>query len=99
MIQPNIKKLAERVRTLRTELGRAKWAVSLASAEAHGDNLSLLNLPTLAENALLAEGIDSLKKLVGKGEDDLADIPGIGRNGILAIKEEMERRNMYLLGR
>lgn len=94
----DIKKLAVSVSTLEARLARAKRAVSLASAEAHGDNLSLLGLPTIVENALKAAGIDSLKKTVGASEQELVRLPNLGRKGILTLKEEMKRRNMYLLG-
>lgn len=95
----NFKKAADSICSLELRLWKEKLAISLASAEAHKNSVSILFLPTLAENALRSAGIDDLKKLIHCSRVDLAVIPNLGRKSIEQISTTMKERNMYLSGR
>jgi DNA-directed RNA polymerase alpha subunit len=91
-----IKKLANQIYRLERQAKLVKEKVTTMSVEAFGDNLRVLCLETVVENALRNEGVDSLKKLVALTRTDLAKMPMIGRKYLIQIVEALESRNMYL---
>ena len=67
------------------------------NAEYYGwDNLQLMELDNRYKNILLRKGYKSVKYLMCMTEEEILRIEGIGKVGLIKIKEALENRGLYL---
>jgi DNA-directed RNA polymerase alpha subunit len=55
-----------------------------------------LEFATRVENALLADGIETLHKLLGKTEAELLGVPNLGKVSLAEIKSTLRKRRLRL---
>ena len=69
---------------------------TVKKSKSHVENISIEELPlqTRTINALKKQGIETLKELASKTDEELADVKNLGEKSLAEIKELLEKENL-----